>query len=502
MVKKTIYGLLSGIVLTLGATSCKNHMETPYVEVPERITLAFKLSTVEPTKATPLGEAEFTDQKSNSLGSREKRFSNLYLFFCDENDNYITGVELKITGAPVVISDDESTPSSFVVAMAVDEYRRVMGRTCNILTAANLDLSKTGNYDPFTSVFEATTLSEAPLGKAGEFLIPWMSYEEFPVELPRLSDQEMYDLEESGKPMILNDYRKGGGGDMQATIKLERGVARLDFKDGSNFRDDKGERLPHTYSLEGSDYTLRLTSMVPVNVGTAAYVFKHTSYGTVTDSNFRGIDSGLFNKQYPTTEFPAKWWVDYDADFKDSFIEGKEPGADIFINPISEKDCQGIVAMNEIDKISATAGFGYKPWRYIMENTLPSVASMLPALTTGLRFEALLCDKTGAAIKPQYENGSIAPSITVEWQGDTADAIYYSGDSINPEGYYLTYNYFIRSEGESQHISSLYPMEFGVVRNNDYCISIAGFNSLPKEGNVHEANGCFREKSYIIFVED
>lgn len=342
---------------------------------------------------------------------------------------------------------------------------------------------------------------------------------------------------------------------------------------------------------EVNDLTLKLTALVPVNVSKEAYIFRHTAKGDAEAANydntkdpgekFTGLELfGLENnniyfgkkpgdlmadgKEVPegadvTTYhwFASNDWekkMTYSAAVNGSwtgpFLEDKDKNKyPYFLNqPIKSTATTAnptypyeIVDDNWI-MVEKFMGYddkkykeeetknSYHPVCYISENTLPSTATMIRGLSTGIAFRMLLCDATGKKIEKitsgdqlkdgeedlyggmitLNENGTIKLTVNGEeidlaWQDYDDEEIEALDDEEEEEekeeeeeeeeeteepsfesGYYLTYYYFFRHNFDSTDRTNIQPMQFGVVRNNIYRVSIAGFNGLPRPYNPED----------------
>lgn len=183
---------------------------------------------------------------------------------------------------------------------------------------------------------------------------------------------------------------------------------------------------------------------------------------------------------------------------------------------------------------------GYYPWCYVAENTLPSISTMTKGLTTGIAFNMLLTKQDGItpltldnfmtqavyAVKKQeyFQEYQIWYDDLLNWLNDnpsktaqdyeipspkdptdgyvvvTEPPVKYNGSDFyllkignqecyakaigysdgKPTGFELVYYYYIRHNISRNHqVGNVEPMQFAVVRNNVYQISVTALNSLP-----------------------
>ena len=254
-----------------------------------------------------------------------------------------------------------------------------------------------------------------------------------------------------------------------------------------------------------------------------------TAYGTVasTTTNPDGTTTTVYYEDY--------YWIT-DTDWKtkdDKATTG--PDAAYFLNqPALVSDINGLTGYytfasgdtKGIMELSGKTAGDWYPWCYITENTLPSTAAMTKGLCTGVAFRMFLCKETGTPITPddfitreKYleaskeladEEAKDEPNQTVIDKNEAilakvvgeltqvGNSEYYrlvigSDDcyaekvtELNSEGqnvdkYYITYWYFFRHNLPTPHVvGTVEPMQFAVVRNNIYKISVTSLNGLPE----------------------
>lgn len=193
----------------------------------------------------------------------------------------------------------------------------------------------------------------------------------------------------------------------------------------------------------------------------------------------------------------------------------------------------------------------YYPWCYITENTLPSTAAMINGLSTGIAFKMILCKKDGTPLQPNDDNfysgtksdydaemqglvnekestndvnkktaienqiqslkkkvvGKLEPAeeeydskffkLTIGSQEVYAEKV--KLDEEGNEGYAVTYYYFFRHNISKTHtLGEVEPMQFAVVRNNIYKVSVTALNGLPEP---YEPNRPDEPQENVIAVE-
>ena len=194
-----------------------------------------------------------------------------------------------------------------------------------------------------------------------------------------------------------------------------------------------------------------------------------------------------------------------------------------------------------LDLSDKTQGTWYS-WCYISENTLPSTAAMIKGLSTGIAFRTVVCKEDGTPLSTQElsskfisqsvynSNNSAYDEAYQEWvendkegeepvnanEGKIVGAIVSVNDNYlkmtvgasetilkkvtvqvvsnpedvadggnpvyeNKEAWEMTYYYFFRHNVSKDHLlGTVEPMQFAVVRNNIYKISVTSLNGLPE----------------------
>ena len=326
----------------------------------------------------------------------------------------------------------------------------IAGKTVNLYVLANPlpgpfgDLIG-GSFSPKDAAYTVATLDAVQLKKLGA--LPMSNAERY--TLSGLTAAELANHLTTSDPLILNDYCSLTTDNSQLTtpspVLLERCVARVDYKD----RDRTDFKYPaHTYPLGKSDYTVKIESMQLINISKSMYCLRHTSVD--------GINAVLFGKEQPASVFV----MDTDASIKRT---GNGTGID-FLNSEELK----LTTDN-----SPLTTDNYFLWKYIPENTLPSVKSQIQGYTTGVKFHARI---TGT---PEGVDIDGADPITINYQGESITVNHSPASGNNPAGYYLDYYYFIQHNDNGLD-GVMGVMEYGIVRNNVYRLSLLSIDGLPR----------------------
>lgn len=128
------------------------------------------------------------------------------------------------------------------------------------------------------------------------------------------------------------------------------------------------------------------------------------------------------------------------------------------------------ITTSNLDKCSESETSNYKIWRYITENKLPDDAQ-IQKNTTGIRFHFRITTTPDGAV-------STTGPLTFKAGGRTM-SVNYTADDADGAGHYVDYYYFIRhNDNDNPYLTG--PMEFSVVRNNIYRLSIESISGLPE----------------------
>ena len=241
------------------------------------------------------------------------------------------------------------------------------------------------------------------------------------------------------------DNSNGGNG----AIYVERTSARFDFRDGSPMK----ETAPFTYEvvkakgLDPEDPTkettivnIELQRMGLVNVGKNFYYLRHTmdpAEGNNGEYVTTGadIDANLLKKSICLSEKPwtynadgsletsslGNYVVDADYQWKTKFYPGNTPDNQYdkyFSNPFFNADgtidnnlqidrwgsdlCKEVVKGDK-DNYDGDGDIQYHIWHYGIENTIPSIAGQVNAISTGVVFKGKMI-ATDAALESADEN--------------------------------------------------------------------------------------------------
>lgn len=350
----------------------------------------------------------------------------------------------------------------------------------------------------------------------------------------------------------------------EGNIRVERAVARIDFKDGSKNGDQ-------TYALGNDEgnatLKVKLTKMALVNMSRDFYYLRRVSDdGTNADALVCGTEysHGPQTNYVVDTDAAIKNGVTRNIDkgypFKDyfNFCLGNYEGGNWHIDATARS--QWYTSL--ISKVIKNNGKGYHTWRYVTENTIPGIEMQQNSITTGivLKGQIMATDKASRKLQDAIANAkgdpakdpilySYANTLYVTWEevrekaflaeesgrfykavfGNTpknrlaiksnGQAAVYSADKTSPDylwqkwheqnidnkafqadfrkaakkaqftlyqsstddydaaGYYCYYFCWSR-HNDNQDNNVMGPMEFAIVRNHIYKLSVTGINRL------------------------
>ena len=320
-------------------------------------------------------------------------------------------------------------------------------------------------------------------------------------------------------PANLDNYKVESHPFDLETINVERAAARFDYKSSV---------ANETYTLmedENGDpeITITLTDMALVNLSKEFYYLRRVSAdGTSTNATIGGTEVGGTSANYV---------VDTDADWKSSYSSGSE--SDHFYYTYQPNDAGA--STYDWDKIADVTGASgtadtdnswnadgtkgdYKIWRYATENTIPKGTDdglQKKGITTGVAFKGEIqgatedmktllngtntvyvfdnilwgewSDVKTAAEAKESDNTTLAnPSLAAAYNEATKDS-YTDAKAVaagftifkpNTNKKYEVLYYYWNRHNDNNNNGSMGPMEFAVVRNNVYKLSVTGVNKF------------------------
>jgi len=454
MMKHLFRHILTSMLAATALASCSDDSPVspaaaPDAEVYFSIDLSLP-STSEGSRSSTKDDGTSSDG-TLAASAEECAIKSMVLVFTSADDN--STLLYTLIGESSIKADASDntryTASTSLKLSTVTEA--IAGKTVNLYVLANPlpgpfgDLIG-GSFSPKDAAYTVATLDAVQLKKLGA--LPMSNAERY--TLDGLTDTELAKHLTTSDPLILNDYCSLTTDNSQLTtpspVLLERCVARVDYKD----RDRTDGTDAHTYPLGKSGYTVKVESMQLINISKSMYCLRHTSADGKDDNTV------LFGIEKKASGFV----MDTDA-----AIKRTGNGTDIdFLNSEELK----LTTDN-----SPLTTDNYFLWKYIPENTLPSVESQIQGYTTGVKFHARI---TGA---PEGVNLDGTDPITINYRGETVTIEHSAASGNNPAGYYLDYYYFIQHNGNGLD-GVMGVMEYGIVRNNVYRLSLLSIDGLPR----------------------
>ena len=318
-------------------------------------------------------------------------------------------------------------------------------------------------------------------------------------------------------PANLDNYKVESNPFDLETIKVERAAARFDYKSSV---------AKETYTLMEEDgkaeVTVTLTDMALVNLSKEFYYLRRVSAdGTSTSATIGG------------TETNTNYVVDTDYDWKSGSTITDYSGHFFYVynqnSASADYTWTSISSLTNNDddnnnswNTDGTKG-DYKIWRYATENTIPKGTDdglQKKGITTGVVFKgeiqgatadmkALLNGtntvyvfdnilwgtwdnvKTAAELKESDKTTLANPLLAAAYKEATKE-VYTDANAVaagftifkpNADRKYEVLYYYWNRHNDNKNNGSMGPMEFAVVRNNVYKLSVTGVNKFGHPTN-------------------
>lgn len=322
-------------------------------------------------------------------------------------------------------------------------------------------------------------------------------------------------------PTNLDNYKVESNPFDLETIKVERAAARFDYKSSD---------ADETYTLmkDGNgdpEVTVTLTHMALVNLSKEFYYLRRVSAdGTSTNAAIGG------------TETNTNYVVDTDYEWKGKYSEETTDKARHFfyvynpnsasttdyawtsISSLTSEDNDESWNSGENENVDKN---GYKIWRYATENTIPAqVSNQKKGITTGVVFKGEIQgvsddmktllngtntvyvfdnilwgtwnDVKTAAAKKESDNTTLANPLLAAAYNEAMKGGYTDAKAVaagftifkpNADKKYEVLYYYWNRHNDNNNNGSMGPMEFAVVRNNVYKLSVTGVNKFGHPTN-------------------
>lgn len=403
-----------------------------------------------------------------------------------------------------VVTPSSANNTTYVVPFKTTELTSSAGKSVNVYVYCNPteELTKATTFDVNKDYYTLTDTTNATIWTKNKFLMT-------------NADNDY----KRTLPTNLDNYKVESNPFDLETIKVERAAARFDYKSSD---------ADETYTLmkDGNgdpEVTVTLTDMALVNLSKEFYYLRRVSAdGTSTKAAIGGTEVGGTSANYV---------VDTDADWKSSYSSGSE--SDHFYYTYQPNDAGA--STYDWDKIADVTGASgtadtdnswntdgtkgdYKIWRYATENTIPKGTDdglQKKGITTGVAFKGEIKGvsedmktllngtntvyvfdnilwgtwdnvKTAAEDKKSgsttLSNPLLAAAYNEAMKGGYTDAkAVTAGFTIfkpNADKKYEVLYYYWNRHNDNNNNGSMGPMEFAVVRNNVYKLSVTGVNKF------------------------
>lgn len=323
----------------------------------------------------------------------------------------------------------------------------------------------------------------------------------------------------------ISQYNEDNPFELSSTsnpIKVERSIARFDFKDGS----ENGDFTYNIYDAEDSKINVIIDRIALVNMSNCYYYLRHTAPNGSSNSLADLTKTTILDANNP-------WIIDVDAADKAKYTDGVSNN---FLFPVVSSDGQPgrsnwystpVSAFKNADDDNASweGEEGYKVWRYVTENTIPTASLQKNGQSTGVVFKAKLAfEGTGELATALnnakenkeaiyfFKNDKVVPLGAAE-DVKKANSVYADafkaavgeknpaeckealtkagfiiyepatgeGSSLGTDdvaGEYYMYYYYWNQHNDNNDVNVMAPMEFGVVRNHIYKLKVEEITGL------------------------
>lgn len=399
-----------------------------------------------------------------------------------------------------VVTPSSANNTTYVVPFKTTELTSSAGKSVNVYVYCNPteELTKATTFDVNKDYYTLTDATNATIWTKNKFLMT-------------NADNDY----KRTLPTNLDNYKVESNPFDLETIKVERAAARFDYKSSV---DDE------TYTLMGEDgkaeVTVTLTDMALVNLSKEFYYLRRVSAdGTSTSATIGG------------TETNTNYVVDTDYDWKSGSTITDYSGHFFYVYNKNSASADytwtsiSSLTKNEDDTDNSwntddTKG-DYKIWRYATENTIPAqVSNQKKGITTGVAFKGEIKgvsdrmrtllngtntvyvfdnilwgtwdDVKTAAEATESGNTTLAnPLLAAAYNEATKDG-YTDAKAVaagftifkpNADNKYEVLYYYWNRHNDNNNNGSMGPMEFAVVRNNVYKLSVTGVNKFGHPTN-------------------
>lgn len=498
---KTLHTLLTMTAWIVCLTACNDDLEGGNATNKPSNSVYMKFSVDLPTtassrSATNTGKDDdyVTSEDGTEVGKdRENNISEIIMVLADAETNaYITSTELIRTtpgnGEP---NEDNEIENLYTVPIPLDEMEGNESKTVNVYLYCNPTQDIVNTFSTTVTDFtdKSYTVAESETDEKDAGI--WTD-DHF-----LMTNAVMHTLK---LPDSWNDYRTYSNPVDLGNIKVERSAARFDYK--KVYTDNKypvvKENAQNNNETDNPGVFIQLNDIALINMSKSFYYLRRVS------------DDGLnTNAELCGVEYVNNYVVDTDATQKSTYSTGgwADKKSNFYYN-LEEPDTwawTSLASLSEEDNWGSKTGEkeGYYIWRYAVENTIPApVANQQNGISTGVAFRAQIvagenCDKT---LKETLDEGTediyvFQNKLYGDWdavetaaEADLTSELGYAYQAVTDGGYsyedagftvykptdgkYITYYYYWNRHNDNNKSTEMGPMEFAVVRNNVYKLSV------------------------------
>lgn len=511
---KTLHSFLMMSALAVCFTACNDEIEGGNVptETSNSVYLQFSLDLPSGSRSYTEDPDEGDDYVTSSDGTEvgkdyENQINQILLVFTDENNTYLTSTDV------VSVSPTTDTENQYVITIPPQRLEDCVSPEPEEGTEETGTTSQKTAYvyafcNP-TDELRALAGASAESARVEDFINKAHTLTDGESENASVWQSSNFLMSNAVKqsitlPTSWNEHLSSSHPFNIGTIEVERSAARFDYK-----AKNEGNRYAVRKNLSSSEdetdnpgIYIELTDIALINMSKSFYYLRRVSDDGQNDlSTVCGVETA--NNYVVDTD--AKEKVNYTSaenwtNKTDNFfynLEKPETWQWTSLATISNNTEDNIWGKDEEETK------GYHIWRYAIENTIPQDEQETDALqkngiTTGVVFRAKIgitedSDVTWTAGEPIYvfENKlygnweAVANYATVHSNSNVAYAyrVVTNGDydykgagftiyEANEDGNYYTYYYYWNRHNDNGKVPDMGPMEFAVVRNNVYKLSV------------------------------
>lgn len=530
--------LMGALAVLMLATGCSSEEGTPGVNPdPGKTESVFATIRLQ-LPSTRMGTRSETDPDHNYDGTGDTNSSNGFEIGQDVENN-ISNLTLALatknadgTYKPIASSSNGmSLPSSnpgdkiFTIMFDNRDILAAAKKEVYIFVFCNTTIDFTGVNDLFKHVTTVTEESSNTLWADNNFMM---------VNAP---NKGLYTKTLPDSATLRHDYASPEKALDLGTVNVARVVSRFDFKNnnGANGTNLYPINDVNDESIHIAD--VKLLGMHPINIAKEFYTFPRVSAdGTDKDWSLCGVEKWDNYVVSPNFADKAATLTESSALLGKYYFQQNEKTYD----KLNYTDLSTFNGKDDDDNNWTAANkTGYKIWRYVTENTMPSAASQKKGITTGIVFKAEVVNPTAnspidvamknkvaiyayngiyygpldslrliAAKQPAtsaihkdflkvFGNTSLNYTLDEDTKKIVFDNALTDNDIIannntfkilrptivNDVAHYYVYYVYYNRHNDNGNSNEMAPMEFGTVRNNIYKLAVTSISELGHTNN-------------------